>query len=560
MFRNALVALVYGSATLLILFFCLPNESAAADLPSIWMAPLHPHDDPAGGRAGSEDYMNLFEPDAPWRTVEKHVAVFKIYLDFAQHASDQDIRKLAAGLSARNIALAVEAPVLTQTAWCQPGVPVRADEVTPLMARLKKLGANVRYLAMVGPLVDGHTYTKEFYCHRPIPEVAEDAAREVARIREIFPEIVVGDIEPVGRHDQYPDWSELDLWLDACKKALGAPLAFLHLDITWSLPWRDDVEFIAKQSQAKGVPLGVIFNGDSYDLSDADYAGDVALHVQQVTALPDAHIGDAVFQSWQIYPRRVLPEGDPSSMTGAILSYLRPATILELVGETPPGRVRVRLTDSTGAPVANAKIMEQTFEARGEANLLPQSMKGTTPAQAIAARFVLLAQEGCACPKRPTNIVITGFHYAEPDRPTYNWDVGSWATATADVTQAITVDGQRGLKIDAAPGRPLDLIGEKFPVTPDTPFDARFSWQVDPTSDGAGYAALIFIGPNGNEMHRDIHDMQPTWRTLGQEVTDAAGIAVIASKRAVSPGERFRFFYAGDDGHRPAPAVGVPAQ
>jgi hypothetical protein len=459
-------------------------------------------------------------------------------------------------LAARHIALAVEAPVLVETAWCEPGIQ-KPQTIVPLMARLKSLGADVRYLAMAGPLVDGHVYTKEFYCHRPIDEVAADAARTVILIRQIFPKITVGDIEPVGRHQGYPDWSELGAWLDALREAMGRPLAFLHLDITWTLPWHDDLRLIADRAHAVGVPLGVILNGNQYDLSDVDYSRDVAQHEQQVTAVLGAQLDQVIFQSWQVYPRHVLPETDPSSMTGVVMDYLRPTTSLELIGKAPAGQALVRLTDGNGAPVSNAPIIEEVAGPRGEMVLAPQRISGEVPWGATAALFAVRAQTECSCPKRPVRVVLADFQYAETDRPRLNWDLQSWAGAGPSVASATLINGGPALKISAAPGQALVLNGPRFKVTPGTAFNARFAWRVDRDSAQAGFAALIFFGADENEFLRVPYAMRTTWQRASKTFTNAEGIAPISRPSTLPRDGLFRVRYQGDRGHSPAPVLPI---
>jgi hypothetical protein len=73
--------LFYGVLAWLGLGLLTSQSFAGAAVPEIWLAPLHPHDGASGGRAGSEDFFDLFAPDARWWVVGEHVAVFKIYLD-----------------------------------------------------------------------------------------------------------------------------------------------------------------------------------------------------------------------------------------------------------------------------------------------------------------------------------------------------------------------------------------------------------------------------------------------------------------------------------------------
>ena len=298
------------------------QTSRAADKPQIWVALAPGHQRPNGTFAGAADFADLFSPGAPWSTVAGRVGVFKIYPELVRDGSDAELRRLLDGLAARKIALGLEIPVLVDTVGsCTPGKP-KSRWMLGFVERLRKLGADLRYLAAVGPLVDGHVSIKPGYCHLPIPDVADDAAHTIAEMRKIYPELQVGEIEPVGHRKDYPDWRELGAWFNAFSKAAGRPPAFLHVDITWGLPWRDDLLSVARQTRAAGIPFGAIYNAEGSS-ADADYARAVLQHAREVESVLGGAPDHVVFQSWVNNPRRALPESDPATMTGMVLSYMR---------------------------------------------------------------------------------------------------------------------------------------------------------------------------------------------------------------------------------------------
>jgi hypothetical protein len=296
------------------------DARAGNAIPQIWFAPLHPNDRPGG--KGAADYFSLFQPTSPWQTVSSHISVFQIYLDLLRRASDEDLRRLLGDLSARHVALAIEMPALVETAWCEPGRK-KAQWMVPLVGRLKRLGGELQYVAMVGPLVDGHVYTKAFYCHRTISEVAVDAARTASAIRELYPNVLVGDIEPVADPKDDPSSVEFGQWFDAFKRETGQPLAFLHLDVRWRRTWQRDVLDIARQAHLSGIKFGLIFHPDHADQSSDRAAHSIAEQATSVASLRDLSLDHVVFQTWVDFPDHVLPESDPTSMAGVIKEYLR---------------------------------------------------------------------------------------------------------------------------------------------------------------------------------------------------------------------------------------------
>jgi hypothetical protein len=192
-----------------------------------------------------------------------------------------------------------------------------------LFARLKRLGGDVQYVAMAGPLVDGHVYKKQFYCHDTIEEVAVDAAKTIEAIRQLFPIVLVGDIEPLAHNPEYPDWSEFPNWLDAFKREAHVPISFIHLDVRWALAWQSDLKELREITRHSGVELGVIYHADPRATSSEAAALDLAMHEDEVEGAPGIRPDQVIFQSWLNYPDHVLPETDPASMTGIVLNYLR---------------------------------------------------------------------------------------------------------------------------------------------------------------------------------------------------------------------------------------------
>jgi hypothetical protein len=501
------------------------------------------------GRAGAEDYMQLFEVDAPWTTVQQHVSVFKIYPEFIRRASDDDIRKLVVGLAERHIDLAVESQVLGPTGWCEPGHP-RSQFIAPLMARLKRLGADVRYLAMVGPLVDGHTSTDKFRCHLPISDVAADLARTVTLVREVYPDIVLGEIEPLGAGPRYPDWRELDDWFEACRKALGSRLAFLQMDVAWTLPWKEDLHFVAERARANGVAFGVIMDGSRYDLSDAAFTDSATTHAEEASSVLGPLLDQVNFQSWQAYPRHVLPEDDPTTMTGEIKKFLRTGTHFAIVDTgLSPSEIQATLNDATGAPIPGASVTVESIEADG-ANFPIQQITGEVPFGARAALLALRVQTECDCPHRAADIEMTGFDYAEDGRPTFHWSASGWANHNSNVGRA--VDGSDAIAIKAEPGERLVLNSPTFRVSPGSVFGVRFKWRVPASSENAGFAAIIFIGQNGKEITRSLQNMKITARTLTTETTSADGKITVPLPTGEANLEGIRLKYGGSILYKPS--------
>jgi hypothetical protein len=519
----------------------------ADKLPEIWLAPLQPVQRSNGALAGSVDYSDLFSPDAPWATVSQHVSVFKIYPDLLRRASDDELRRMIAGLAARHIALALETPILLP---CN-GAPGVGEKQTPwmvkLIGRLKQLGGDLRYLAMVGPLVDGHTFGILPGCSRAIPDVAVAAAKTVALVRQLYPSIQVGEIEPTGQGSRYPDWKELSDWFDAWQKADGQPLTFLHMDTQWGANWKPDIQYLAEQTRRRGVKFGVIYDGNERDLSDAAFARTALAHADAVEELLRGPPDQVLFQSWVTYPRHSLPETTSSAMTGIARDYLRPRSYMVVNGG------KLHLQDQGGSPIANADLDLREHNVSWGSTLEDQSIDGIVPHDVLAASIALRIHTECFCVRAATSLALAEFQFRQDEtfKSNFDWNFHSWGNRRSPASSENYVGGQAAQSIRSPPDQKVILNGPVFPVTPDQTFSAHFAWQVEPEASDTGYVALIFLGRDGIEKRRVTHFLKTSWLTFAHLKTDSTGSASLTGLPD-GKGISFQLVYYGDSEHRPA--------
>jgi hypothetical protein len=138
----------------------------------------------------------------------------------------------------------------------------------------------------------------------------------------VFPDVQVGDIEPVGQ-PRGVDWlGDLRRWENEFQRATGRPLAFMHADVLWVQDWRAPLARLSRDLQQRQIPLGVIFNGLPQDGSDEAWMRHTFEHIDEVNR-DGVVVNVAVFQSWRSFPTRVGPETARGSMTNLVLRYIR---------------------------------------------------------------------------------------------------------------------------------------------------------------------------------------------------------------------------------------------
>lgn len=337
----------YGSATAQVTIPVYP-------LPNVWFAP-YPLVAPGDG---SVDYMQLFQPGAPWTNAASHVQVFKVYAGMwggYPTYSAANMMNMINFLASQHIGLATEWGPLVPGANCGDGglegfAGIEGQKDAQIIANL---GGNLHYIAFDEPEYYGGLYTGSNACNWTETQIAQNAAATVAQIRAVFPDVIVGDIEPLPALYVTPDWLDHYLaWIDAWQATTGAPFAFFHFDVAPGADWRPWDTALRIALAARGIPYGVIYNGtqttDVAWISAAE--GFFTLRELYGSPPPD----QVIFQSWNPNPSHVLPETDSGAFTYLIDRYFRTRTLL--TATLGAGAISGDLALASGAPVAMAPV------------------------------------------------------------------------------------------------------------------------------------------------------------------------------------------------------------
>jgi hypothetical protein len=517
----------------------------------IWLCPLQPLQRADGSQGGVEDYFDLFRPYSPWDFTAAHIRFFKIYPELVRSASDSQLRSLIAELSTRRISLALETPVLPEGAACHRGSGTSEAWMLDSVVRLKQLGADLAAIAMVGPLVDGYVTTHHEGCPRTMDSVAAEAAHIAANFRALYPRILIGDIEPIGNSNADPTSTDFQEWFRAWQTASGEPLAFLHVDTEWGSNWSQPMRDVAHEAGTTGIRFGVIYNGTRQDLSDAAFSRVALRHATQVGHALGHVPEDVVFQSWENFPRKALPDNDLSTMTGMVRAYLRDLTKLERGNSGS-----VRLSDlRTGAGIARANITLEVHDPPPEGAFQERILRGQTPHSAVSALLGLRIHKECLCSPGSATASFQDFSFRQDSEGReFTWNFDKWGTGGKGLLRPTMVDGKRALSVRAESTDTVTLNSPSFPVEPDKKFDARIRWKVEPISDDTGFLAIIFLGEDGKEIARTSQFLETTWRPLGDLPTGPSGEATIPPT-ALQQGSLIRLRFQGDLVHQPAELV-----
>jgi hypothetical protein len=300
--------------------------------PLYWFAPLAPlSTGPGRPFTGSDDFMALFNPDAPWNEAASHLQVFKLYGEWvAYQASDAELSLVVRYLQQHQLALAVEVGPLNASTSCGQGVEGFAgtEEGLHIARRIQQVGGSIHLLSLDEPFFFGHFYDGAQACKWTDQRIAQEIGDYIRAIRKIYPEVRVGDTEPLAGA---AGAAQYQAWLVAFRAVNGYDLDFLHLDVDWSRPdWPQEVKEIEQFGQKKGVPVGLIYTGNWSDTNDEAWLSIAGERVKLYELELNGKLEHIIFQSWHDKPDHALPEIDSNTFTGFIRNYFLDKTKLGL--------------------------------------------------------------------------------------------------------------------------------------------------------------------------------------------------------------------------------------
>lgn len=296
-------------------------------VPLYWFAPL-PVEAPPGESNGSTDFMQLFPLDAPWQETAAHLQVFKLYGGWSVRGGRiNEVETAVQGIRQRGLALAVELGPLNPTEDCGLYIEGFAgDEGIDTLKRIKVVGGSVDLIALDEPYYWAHFYDGDQACQWPGEQIARDVDHFIQRARAVFPDVMVGDIEPVTGP---ADANAYIQWLELFRQVNGYDLAFLHLDMDWAdTGWPQKAKAIEDYGRLHNIPVGMIYIGNAQDATDQAWISIAGERIKRYELETGGNPDHVIFQSWNEKPDRVLPESDPFTFTGLIRTYFEDKSAL----------------------------------------------------------------------------------------------------------------------------------------------------------------------------------------------------------------------------------------
>jgi len=296
--------------------------------PLVWFAPLPPLPVvPGRSFTGSDDFMKLFEPDAPWQAAAGRVQVFKLYGEWVGYATQFQLETAIDNAQQRGFTLAMEFGPL-DAEDCGDGIEgfSGVSYAVNTAKRIKSAGGTLHFLAMDEPYFYGHFYDGPNACHWSAEKIAQEIDQFVKAMRAVFPDILIGDTEALSGLAGANQYKE---WIEAFREVNGYDLAFLHMDVDWSRPnWPNEIIAIEKQGEKLNVPVGIIYTGNSFDPTDEEWLSAAGERVKKLEIEKGASPDHVLFQSWHDKPDHTLPESQEFTFTNFINDYFEDKSAL----------------------------------------------------------------------------------------------------------------------------------------------------------------------------------------------------------------------------------------
>jgi hypothetical protein len=273
-----------------------------------------------GGAITANDFMSLFQPDAPWQRAASSIQVFKLSTQFLQRSSDEQLKTVIHNLQQRHIALAFEAEILVTSTKCGNGMPGFTTEavIQKVIRRVTQAGGRIDDVAFDEPMTWGHFAHRGAACRYSVDELVRNMAPNIQALKAAFPAIRFGDIEPVT--DQTPGrLADILNFATAFRVQTGEHLSFLQADLIWQNNWKPQLTGWKTRLRAAGIAYGVIVDGDPGDKTDIAWTTHAVERYQKLADDPTLTPDQYVFQSWQTRPSKFLPENEPGTLTSVMV-------------------------------------------------------------------------------------------------------------------------------------------------------------------------------------------------------------------------------------------------
>ncbi|MEI6504084.1 MAG: hypothetical protein WCP21_23980 [Armatimonadota bacterium] len=279
------------------------------------------------GQENGRCLRDLFEQPEAWRQTRGVLNA----LGYADHVlnrqfTDDQLKAWLPRLQEWGLKLELEVGAVKE--WGPTGERTFNAE-SPLWDRFQRLGGHVASLAMDEPLCCVRNSLK-----KPDDYAVQETADFIARVRQRYPQMLIGDIEPCPSIPA----PELITWIGALQQRLAEKgvrgLDFFRLDVDWLHYVRGhgawpDVKRLEDYCRSQKLPFSLIYWAADYpELKRRGLADDATWTVGIMRqgndyANVDGNPDQYVVESWIGAPSQSVPESGLFTFTRSVLDFAR---------------------------------------------------------------------------------------------------------------------------------------------------------------------------------------------------------------------------------------------
>ena len=298
----------------------MPSGNAQEKPPQVWMIP-------PGINHGEAFRQLMLHPDQWKETMSRITGIGYADHVLNQQFTDEELKAWLPTIHQHGLQFGLEVGAVKE--WGPTGAATFKAE-SPMWDRFQRLGGHIDSIAMDEPLCCVRQAIK-----KPDSYAVDETANFIALVRQHYPDIKIGDIEP------YPYIPEADLvtWIDALQAKLKQMnvrgLDFMRLDVDWAYiiikhqgNW-SDVKSLELACRARKLPFSLIYWAADYPaLQRMGLADDETWYTSIMAqgyayALVGGKPDEDVIESWVNGPETCLPETDEWTFTRSVRDFCR---------------------------------------------------------------------------------------------------------------------------------------------------------------------------------------------------------------------------------------------
>jgi hypothetical protein len=302
---NAIQTTVASGTTV----FANPLTADEAPAVPVWYAPAY----------SSQYFQSILNNPQLFQTVAGDIKVFKMYA-YTSTWTNATFQALLAYATTNGIKLGVEAPPLVANQG-QPGYGTESfatpGALIAFVSMVKQLGGALSYIEWDEPLYYGSVSTGIY----TVSQLATQVAQSVIAIRAIFPDIQIGDIEPVNA--ALINAASLQAWFTAYAQATGTQFQSFQADVQyWGPGWQTALASAITMAHANNILVGALIDGLGLATTNAAWATQAVARAQQILSTPALRPDYLVVESWQTLPS----DGADPTVAGTLASVVADTT------------------------------------------------------------------------------------------------------------------------------------------------------------------------------------------------------------------------------------------